>query len=161
VVVEKLEHTKLDAFQYDDVLFPLVIAEVDTFKSLSDCLLKPIFNLSIKCGMVCFECENVIPLALYIWVAIAVCVPIASMVMMHPAGRVTLIAGIAVISFDLSTLDPRQDDALAHALTRCKADFPCSVVGTFEGLTINRITCAPSVSTIDCISESNAQILWG
>jgi len=90
---------------------------------------------------------------------------IASMVMMHPArSSNSNNAGIAVISFDLSAtlFDPRQDDAhFAHALQGVSR-FPCSLSGTFEGLTINRITCAPSVSTIDCtISESNAQILWG
>ena len=66
--------------------------------------------------------ESKLGQALYICVAIAVCVPIASMVMMHPAkSSNSNNAGIAVISLDLSatlTCPKTRRCSLAHALTR-------------------------------------------
>jgi len=85
------------------------------------------------------------------------------MVMMHPARSSNSNAGIAVISFDLSAtlLDPRQDDAhLPMHLQGVRPISLFSVVGTFEGLTINR-NYLPQVFQLLTvpISESNAQIL--
>jgi len=61
-----------------------VPTHLNACKVLSLSLLKPILYLPIEFGMVGFERQHIIGIGNVFWAAIAVCVPIASIVMMQP-----------------------------------------------------------------------------
>ena len=115
--------------------YPLLITVFNSLKTFSRSIFKPSSYLVVESWMVGFETENIICPFITICSATAVCVPIASMVMMHPVISSKFSkAGIALISLLLeSTLTCPNINlfSLAQALTICKDDcfflrLPCN-----------------------------------